>query len=515
VTATFLDLPTQFAPVRVLGSTSLEPGRASVLADLEGPGCIRRLSVTLARNSTPQQRRQLILRAFWDGSERPAVEAPIGDFFGVLHGVERYPLDSRYLVTQSQTGHTAYFPMPFGQSGRLEVEIGPDVPASPIYWQIDWQRYPQGALQEPYRFHAKFRREFPCEAYGPDYLVLDAAGEGRLVGFNYGVRVYDDRARWSHAGADNIYIVNRADAPQGAFAHLRGSGGEDTFGAGYGGVLHQPSTHALQGIPYYVHEDIGQPLARHRMAAYRFFDEDPITFDRSLHFRFGSMANDICSTAYWYQRPPHREFFRLPTWDKLLPGTELPRGTCDVLDDEPRWWLCGPFHPAGGDALDERLPPETGPFDPSASYAGTGYATDSPWRREDHHVARWVSHADIDGFVDFSHVFRPVGPENALTYPAVGLAQSWLQLPEAGEATLQLGWVNDLRLQINDAPWQVLGHHPYFQTVAHRMRLTAGANRIRVKLDNPDGGRAGYSWGAWVFALRAVLPAGTEIEPRL
>jgi hypothetical protein len=515
MSAELLDLPSTNAPSRVLGTTSLEPGKRLLLADLKGPGCIRRFSATTVRDPAPEHHRQIILRMFWDGSDEPAVEAPLGDFFGLLHGVGYYPLRSRYLVTQRHAGCTAYFPMPFGTSARLEVEVGPDVPDGEIYWQIDWHRYPAGALQEPMRFHARFRREYPCEAWGRDYLILDATGPGRLIGFNYGVRVGDDRSRWSHAGSDNIFIANRPDSPQGAFAHLRGGGGEDVFGAAYGGVLHEPSTHLDQGIPYYVHEDTGQALARHSLAAYRFFHDDSIEFDRSIQVRFGSMANDICSTAYWYQIPPHREFFRLPSWEKLLPGTELPRGACDLVEESPGWWLCGPFFPVASGDIPEGLPPEAEPFDAARTFPDSGYPADSLWRRDDRHVASWKPYTDIDGFVDFSHVFRPVGPENARTYPAVGLAQTWLRISAETTAAFHVGWVNQLQIQINDGSWELLGDHAYFQTRVHRVKLPAGANRVRVKLSNPDGGFRGFSWGAWVFAFRAVLPDGQETEPQL
>jgi len=510
-----LDLPPLSAPSRVLGSTTLEPGARLRLADLEGPGCIRRFAVTTVREPAPEHHRQIVLRMFWDGSDRPAVEAPLGDFFGLLHGVGYYPLRSRYLITQRYAGCTAYFPMPFGISARIEVEIGPDVPDGELYWQIDWHRFPADELQEPMRFHARFRREYPCEAWGRDYLLLDATGPGRLVGFNYGVRVRDDRSRWSHAGGENMYIANRPDSPQGAFAHLRGAGGEDVFGAAYGGVLHEPSSHPDQGIPYYVQEDTGDALARHSLAAYRFFHEDTIKFDRSIQIRFGSMANDICSTAYWYQTPPHREFFRLPPWEKLLPGAELPRGECDLLQDSPHWWICGPFFPDAGRDIPAVLPPEAEPFDPARIFTESGYPGDSLWRLEDRHVARWKPYSDIDGFVDFSHVFRPVGPENARTYPAVGLAQTWLHTPSATAAVLHVGWVNQLQFQINDDPWESLGQHDYFQTRTHPVRLQTGANRVRIKVSNPEGGLRGSSWGAWVFAFRAILPEDREAEPRL
>ena len=143
--------------------------------------------------------------------------------------------------------------------------------------------------------------------------MLDAVGRGRLLGFVFGARLYDDVDRWSHGGAETIYIDGEAYGDGGTEpAHIRGSGREDTFGTSYGGALRRPETHLYQGIPYHVHEDVSQARPAQRLAGYRWYEPDAITFERSLHFRFGCMTNDLCSTVYWYQDPPHRPFVRLP-----------------------------------------------------------------------------------------------------------------------------------------------------------------------------------------------------------
>ena len=505
--AAWLPLPERFTPARVTTSQALPPDTPVTLAELEGPGCIRRIFAATVRRPTPAHQRQIILRMFWDGADTPAVEAPLGDFFGQLHGLPPYALDSRYLTTQFHAGYTATFPMPFQHGARIEVEAGPSVEDAGIVMQIDWHAYPPESSPSPLRFHAQFRREYPCEAYGRNYLLLDAVGRGRFLGFNYGVAVRDDRARWSHAGAENIYVTNGPDALEGPFAHLRGAGGEDTFGASYGGVLHQPSTHLDQGVPYYAQEDIGPALARHTLAAYRFFEADAIPFGRSIQVRFGSMANDICSTAYWYQEPPHRPFARMPAWDQLLPGAALPFDATGAPEAEPRWQLLGPFHPDHEAALDAAADRA----DPAQRFPETGYPLDSAWRRDGRHVARWVPAADIHGFVDFTLAFRPIAAENSLTYPALGLAQTWLHVDADAAVTVQAGWVNDLRLRVGDSPWASLGRHAYFRNREHRLALRAGWNRLQVKLDNPDDGMAGQAWGSWVFALRVIDDRGREI----
>ena len=504
-----LALPDRYVPNRVLTHRTLPRGRAMTLAALEGSGCIRRIFVATVRRPSPGNQRQTIIRMFWDGSDTPAVEAPLGDFFGQLHGLPPYPLNSRYLISQAHAGYTATFCMPFAHGARIEAEAGPDVEPPRIILFVDWHAYPEGSLEEPLRFHAQFRRENPCEAFGRNYLLLDTVGRGYFLGFNYGVAVRDSRARWSHAGAENIYITNDIHAPEGTFAYLRGGGGEDSFGASYGGVLHQPSSHLDQGVPFYAQEDLGPAFARHTLAAYRFFTSDAIPFTRSIQVRFGSMANDICSTAYWYQEPPHQQFFQMPDWGQLLRGTELPYASTGAPNPPARWRLLGPFHPDAVTAL--RSAADRG--HQSDVVKDTGYAAESPWRHEDRHVARWVPGEDIHGFVDFGLAFRPSDPGNSVTWPAVGLAQSWLHVDTDTIATLYLGWAHELQLRVSDGPWQSLGRHIYFQNGTHRVHLRAGWNRLQVMLDSPETGIDGTTWGAWTFGLRAINAQGQEIEP--
>ena len=130
-------------------------------------------------------------------------------------------------------------------------------------------------------------------------------------------------------------------------------------------MLHKPDTTLYQGMPYYVHEDLGPARAYQSLAAYRFFEKDALPFNQHLHFRFGSVGNDICSTAYWYQTEPHRPFFRMPPWDLVeaatikgltlptgRPELELRRGEYDLpLETTGSWWLCGPFEDADGQAM--------------------------------------------------------------------------------------------------------------------------------------------------------------------
>ncbi|MGC4055068.1 MAG: DUF2961 domain-containing protein [Paludibaculum sp.] len=48
----------------------------------DGPGVITHIWFTIAAQAT-MHLKELILRAYWDGNEKPSIEVPIGDFFGL------------------------------------------------------------------------------------------------------------------------------------------------------------------------------------------------------------------------------------------------------------------------------------------------------------------------------------------------------------------------------------------------------------------------------------------------
>lgn len=505
-----LQLPDAPVPDRVSIVRRLEPHEKYTYAELEGPGCIRHIFITPGphplKNPNRMANRKLILRIYFDDQPIPYVEAPIGDFFGVMHGQGWYPIDNHYLSVKAWKGYNCYFPMPFAKMAQVEIECGDE--DNPVYCQVDWHRYPGRELTESRRFCARWRREMPTQRYGEDFLILDADGPGQLLGFVYGVRLLDDADRWSHGGSDNIYVDGEGPHP----VYMRGIGGEDTFGEGYGGALHPPETHHYAAMPYYVHEDTGEARVAQRLVGYRFYEPDTILFRKSLHMRFGCMANDICSTVYWYQEGPVRPFFRMPDWPQLLPGVELPRDTCDMpLPASGEWWLCGPFGNQDDQAMRGTLPAEA-EIRPEAVYDGM-HEDGSRWltegsRQLGRDVARWVKRAASHGFIDFNHVFRPYARGAGVTHPGVAIAHCVLDAPSAMTATLRLAWDDRMIARINGEVLD-LGWHYAFRAETVPVRLTPGANHIVIKLSNEKGS----NHGGWVFAFRATAPDGTVLIP--
>jgi len=481
-----LDLPQHGVSNRAALTGRIEARSKKTVAELEGPGCIRHISVTLSRNDNDN--RNVIIRIFFDDEKVPYVEAPLGDFFGVMHGKAWYPVNTALLSVQAKSGYNCYFPMPFAKSARVEFEVG-ERPQS-VFCQVDWHRYPDQPLPEKRRFCARWRREFPTQRYGEDFFMLDADGPGQLVGFVYGVRLIDNTDRWSHGGADNIYIDGDGQQP----AYLRGIGGEDAFGASYGGATHVPGTHLNAEMPYYVHVDVGDARPAQTLVGYRWFLNDAIHFRRSIHMRFGCMSNDICSTVYWYQEKPVRPFFRLPDFAHLVPverqsDLELPRGSHDLpLPEGGQWWVS-----AAGDAgaLNAAL---TTPLELARPFDAQG----------------WTNRAAMHGFLDFGHVHHPERRGAGVFHEGAASARCVLHALQDGTARFQLAWDDRLVLRVNDGQPLDLGHHNNFGKQELNVSLKKGKNVVVVTLSNTRN----FNHGGWAFALRATAADGSVLIPR-
>jgi hypothetical protein len=80
----------------VTATTRASPPRNKVLMDRQGPGVITHIWLTFlepephpwAKNGSANHQ-EMLLRIYYDGNERPGVEAPVGDFFANSFGKRR------------------------------------------------------------------------------------------------------------------------------------------------------------------------------------------------------------------------------------------------------------------------------------------------------------------------------------------------------------------------------------------------------------------------------------------
>src|SRR5687768_3221032 len=141
------------------------PNETRAIANIDGAGCIKHIWCTMFSN-TKFEYRKIILRMYWDGEDQPSVEAPIGDFFGLGHGLAKnfvsLPLQ---MSPQDGRSFNAWFPMPFQNGARIEITNECEKRLN-FYFYVDYETYPSSTDLSGYgRFHAQWRRVNPTPGW--------------------------------------------------------------------------------------------------------------------------------------------------------------------------------------------------------------------------------------------------------------------------------------------------------------------------------------------------------------
>lgn len=284
---------------------TIEPGETAVLAEIEGPAAIHHIWVTIA--AEPFYGRKTVLRMYWDGETSPSVEAPIGDFFSVGHGLNRNFSSIPINCSSNGRARNCYWYMPFRKDARVTVTNEGTRTVGAFYYYIDYRELPELAPDTPY-FHAQYRQETPCLP-GKNYLILEADGRGHYVGCN--LSILQRAMGWWGEGDDMIY-VDGEDHPS-----LYGTGSEDYFCDAWG---MREDESPFYGCP--LQEPDFQTGAK--ATVYRFHIPDPIPFQKSIrvtieHGHANDRSDYFSSVAYWYQSEPHKPFPPLPSVEERLP----------------------------------------------------------------------------------------------------------------------------------------------------------------------------------------------------
>ena len=315
----------------------LPAGETLTLAQIDGPGVIRHIWLTVADKTEagPFVLRDLVLRAYWDGSDSPSVEVPLGDFF--CNGfATRTLVTSAPIVVAPTGGMNCYFPMPFRHSAliTLENQHAGDLPH--IFFQIDYTTGDELADDVGY-FHAQWRRSNATTAPGVDHVILDdVEGSGTYVG-SYVALAALQRYWWGE-GEVKFFVDDDEDLPT-----LCSTGLEDYAGGAWAfqdELRADPEPQVLTfsapycGYPFYSARDTtkASPFATATPpmhGLYRWHLPDPIFFQRRLKVTVQQIGawdhdlfervDDISTTAYWYQTLPHRPFPALPAAQQRWP----------------------------------------------------------------------------------------------------------------------------------------------------------------------------------------------------
>jgi hypothetical protein len=323
----------------------IKKGETLSLAEIKGPGQISHIWFTISCADKNYLRR-LIFRAYWDGAKTPAIETPVGDFFGIGHGHAASYQSAFFSTSAPLPGHgggmamNCWIPMPFAKSAKLEIVNESDEDVRAFYYYIDYRELPAVPDDLVY-FHAQWRRELPTDGWTgkgsvwhspewrermdttPDgknltgkgnYLILDTEGRGHFVGCNVSIKnLYEG---WWGEGDDMFFVDGQSFPPD-----LHGTGTEDYFCHAWG--MQCQNAHLYHGVSLAVSpvENVkagGPTNWRGKYTNYRLHVVDPVPFTKSLvmsieHGHANDRSDDWASVAYWYlDRPEHKQYAPLP-----------------------------------------------------------------------------------------------------------------------------------------------------------------------------------------------------------
>ncbi len=301
----------------------IAPGGTLTVFDAQGPGVVSHIWFTIAARSS-NHLKELVVRAYWDGNEKPSVETPVGDFFGL--NVGQYVIyESAFLACSPGKSLNSYFALPYRKAARITITNEGKDEVAAFYSNIDYQvlaDLPQDVLY----FHAQYRQSAPCQAVrssGPEinldgksnYVFGETRGSGHLMGVTLGVQ--QNGENWFGEGDEMIFIDDESKPA------ITGTGTEDYFlgswdFGGRDGAI--PFSHHFYGAPLIsLAERTGG-----RYCMYRWHGENPVTFRKYMkhtieHGHANDRGDNFYSVCYWYQREIATDFPALPPVVERIP----------------------------------------------------------------------------------------------------------------------------------------------------------------------------------------------------
>ncbi len=220
---------------------AIENGQSVILAEVTGrSGMVRRIWSTL-ENPDKKKLRGVFIEMYWDGSNRPAVRAPIGDFF--CHGIGRMATFENALFSSPEgRNFNCCIPMPFKTGMKILVRNESGEKIKHFYYDVD---YTLGDLfkENTRYFHSWFNREAPTQM-GQDFELLpQLRGSGRFLGVNLGIRCNQERyfKTWWGEGEVKVYLDGDTEYPT-----LCGTGVEDYVATAWGQDYYHNLYHGSQ-----------------------------------------------------------------------------------------------------------------------------------------------------------------------------------------------------------------------------------------------------------------------------
>lgn len=249
----------------------IEAGGTLTLLDIEGSGMVTRLWLTLSELD-PVSLRSIRIDMYWDHADMPAVSAPLGDFFGGIHG-DRRAFENHFFANPEGKSFNCFVPMPYRTRARILLTNDTQQVVRLITYEVNLVTGVEHGDDTLY-FHAHWRRERWTKLARDFEILPRVRGRGRYLGAHIGIIQKAGNLGWWGEGEVKIFL----DGDDG-FPTLVGTGTEDYIGTGWGLT---GFSQRYQGG--YV-SDAG------RIALYRYHVVDPVFFREDCRVTLQQLGN--------------------------------------------------------------------------------------------------------------------------------------------------------------------------------------------------------------------------------
>lgn len=272
---------------------TLAPGKPAVLFASKTGGRVLTIKLSPA-SAFAGPERDIVLRAYWDGDPKPAIDAPAADLLGFSFGDPA--AESLLFGVKDNSGYLR-LPMPYDKSARIELL---SERATPITVSAEIEHAADPRQRGEGRFYAIWHRE-PKTTDGQPFVFIDTQGHGQVVGVSLQAQGFQPGSTGFFEGDDQATIDGELV--------IHGTGSEDFFNGGWYDVPGRWYSRTL--FPLSGCLDYKKHLGR--TGAYRIFLNDVMPYRQSmkLTIEHGPVKNNIptdyTSVTYLYAiDPPNR-----------------------------------------------------------------------------------------------------------------------------------------------------------------------------------------------------------------
>src|SRR5690625_1574141 len=104
------------------------------LLKVKGRGIMRHLKLTVD-DRAPEMLRSLRIEMYWDNASRPAVSAPLGDFFGVAFG-KTAAYETALFANPEGRSFVCTIPMPYKEGARIVIYNDSNKNLGHIFYEV-------------------------------------------------------------------------------------------------------------------------------------------------------------------------------------------------------------------------------------------------------------------------------------------------------------------------------------------------------------------------------------------